>query len=60
MELFIPSHNCCDVNVCHESCFVLGHPTILGFIIIFLITLLIGFFIFYLNAYSEIYKKKRK
>jgi hypothetical protein len=45
--LFTQARNCCDINVCHESCMIIGHPTFLGFLVLISIILSLTYIIRY-------------
>ena len=46
MNLWVDAKNCCDINVCHESCMSLGHPTLLGLILMLFLTFILCYGVF--------------
>ena len=38
---FVGASNCCDINVCHTSCGMIGHPTVYGWIVLIGLQILI-------------------
>ena len=45
LTLFTPSQNCCPIEICHESCLMMGNLTLFGWLVVVLIVLfsMIGF-----------------
>jgi len=51
--LYIPAHNCCDINVCKISCMMIGHLTLIGWLFIILSILIMIILVNYLDKYIE-------
>ena len=34
ISFFVPPSNCCPIEECHTACFMFGHPTIWGWLLL--------------------------
>ena len=42
LTIVVGATNCCDMNICHTSCPMIGHITLLGWIMLFTLSIGIG------------------
>jgi len=45
--LYVPAQNCCDINVCHTNCMMIGHLTLIGWMFILLFVIMVSMILIY-------------
>lgn len=48
--LYVPAQNCCDINICHTSCMMIGHLTLIGLIFVILFIIIFSVILFFIKV----------